>query len=290
MKFWERAQKVLGINQRNINYVYAENRRTDFELVNNKLKTKEILKAAGMPHLRLLFQYQSYFELTKLRQDLLTLKSFAIKPARGLGGGGILVFDDQREGFFITTSGKKMSAEEIESHAQNILFGVFSIDNTTDIVFIEEKIKLHPFFNDITYRGVPDIRIIVYRKIAVQAMLRLPTQQSDGKANLHQGGIGVGVDLTSGRTLFAKSKKGYIERHPDTGAALAGLWIPQWSEILALTRQVAEHFPLGYLGFDWVLDGHEGPKILELNARPGLEIQNANQQGLAELLQETRHS
>ncbi|HBZ98517.1 MAG TPA: alpha-L-glutamate ligase-like protein, partial [Pseudomonas sp.] len=40
---------------------------------------------------------------------------------------------------------------------------------------------------------VPDIRIIVLMGYPIMAMLRLPTRQSGGKANLHQGAIGVGV-------------------------------------------------------------------------------------------------
>ena len=39
-------------------------------------------------------------------------------------------------------------------------------------------------------------------------------------------------------------------------------------------------FPGGYLGVDIVLDRCHGPLLLELNARPGLAIQMANQAGL----------
>ena len=37
---------------------------------------------------------------------------------------------------------------------------------------------------------------------------------------------------------------------------------------------------LGYLGVDMVIDRERGPLLLELNARPGLQIQVANQKGL----------
>jgi glutathione synthase/RimK-type ligase-like ATP-grasp enzyme len=37
---------------------------------------------------------------------------------------------------------------------------------------------------------------------------------------------------------------------------------------------------LGYLGVDMVIDRERGPLLLELNARPGLQIQVANQAGL----------
>jgi len=42
---------------------------------------------------------------------------------------------------------------------------------------------------------------------------------------------------------------------------------------------------LGYQGVDLVLDKNKGPLILELNARPGLNIQVANRAGLLTRLQ-----
>jgi len=35
--------------------------------------------------------------------------------------------------------------------------------------------------------GLPDIRIICFNMVPVIAMLRIPTELSDGKANLHSG-------------------------------------------------------------------------------------------------------
>ena len=45
-----------------------------------------------------------------------------------------------------------------------------------------------------------------------------------------------------------------------------------------------EAVELGYLGVDIVLDRQQGPLILELNARPGLNIQIANRQGMSRRL------
>ena len=41
---------------------------------------------------------------------------------------------------------------------------------------------------------------------------------------------------------------------------------------------------MGYLGVDIVIDATAGPLMLELNARPGLNIQIANQEGLVHRL------
>jgi len=43
--------------------------------------------------------------------------------------------------------------------------------------------------------GLPDIRVIVYNRIPIVAMLRIPSKYSDGKANLHLGAYAAGIDL-----------------------------------------------------------------------------------------------
>jgi D-alanine-D-alanine ligase-like ATP-grasp enzyme len=43
--------------------------------------------------------------------------------------------------------------------------------------------------------------------------------------------------------------------------------------------------PLGYAGIDVCLDERRGPVVIEVNARPGIEIQNALQKGLVPELQ-----
>ncbi len=73
---------------------------------------------------------------------------------------------------------------------------------------------------------------------------------------------------------------GVITEHPDTGGGIAGLEIPNWEDLLRLAARCHELTGLGYLGVDIVLDKDKGPMILELNARPSLNIQIANRSGL----------
>jgi len=114
----------------------------------------------------------------------------------------------------------------------------------------------------------------------VMAMLRLPTRQSGGKANLHQGAIGVGVDLATGLTLRGTWLNNIITKHPDTTNAVDGVQLPYWDGFMKLAAGCYELCGLGYIGVDMVLDQEKGPLILELNARPGLNIQIANDCGL----------
>ena len=173
----------------------------------------------------------------------------------------------------------------MKHYVSNILSGMYSLGGLPDKAFLEYCVQFDPIFSDISFKGVPDIRIIVFKGIPITAMVRLPTRKSNGKANLHQGAIGVGVDLKTGSTTIGVMGNSFTTTHPDTGFTIKNLAIPRWEEILQIAVKCADTVGLGYLGVDIVLDKHLGPLMLELNARPGLNIQLANQQGLLSNLQ-----
>ncbi|MFH1613350.1 MAG: sugar-transfer associated ATP-grasp domain-containing protein [bacterium] len=139
-------------------------------------------------------------------------------------------------------------------------------------------------FKNIISTGLPDIRIIVYKNIPVMAMIRFPSFISNGCANLHKGGIGVGINLNTGYTQFGFYENKKITVHPDTNKIFANLQIPNWQEIINLAIESCKIVDINYLGVDIVLDENEKPLIMELNARPGLSIQMANFAGLVPLL------
>ncbi|EWH00330.1 hypothetical protein Q427_20185 [Halomonas sp. BC04] len=122
--------------------------------------------------------------------------------------------------------------------------------------------------------------MIIFRGYPVMAMMRLSTAASDGKANLHQGAVGVGLDIDSGTAVRGVQFDRPRLAHPDTGHELASLLIPDWRNLLELAAGCFEMTGLGYLGTDMVIDRNLGPMLLELNARPGLAIQMANGEGL----------
>jgi alpha-L-glutamate ligase-like protein len=145
---------------------------------------------------------------------------------------------------------------------------------------VEERLVPHPFFQEIYDRGIPDVRVIVHRDIPVMAMLRIPTRRSRGKANLHQGALGIGINLESGELGESVYKNKRIRAHPDSGVVFTGRIIPNWEAFLNISVQVAPLVPLKYLGVDLIMDEHRGPLVIEINARPGLQIQNSNGSGL----------
>ena len=286
-EWWKKSQQLLGMNARNLNYIRPYNKKSAKRFADDKLFSKRILKKQSLPVPDLILKIRNYEELE--RCDWFSLpSSFALKPNRGFGGEGIIVVygkKKNRPDAWVKADGSLVTIEDLKTHIRNILDGSFSLANTPDIAFFEERVKLLKLFKPYTFKGIPDIRVIVFNKIPIMAMLRIPTKESGGKANLHQGAIGVGIDMASGVTTTAiYGKAGFIEKVPGTRLLLSGLRIPYWKDILRLAVRSQEVSDLGFLGADIAIDQEKGPMILELNARPGLSIQVANMSGLKERL------
>ena len=276
-----KALGVIGMNDRNINLIAAHNPRHLYPLVDNKLKTKLLATEKGIATPGLIGALKTQHDVRDLDRFLAPHDGFAMKPAKGSGGKGILVIVAQRDQVCLKPNGQELSADDVRRHASNILSGLFSLGGTPDVVIIEELIRPDPAYQDLSVEGVPDIRVIVYRGFPVMAMMRLSTRASDGKANLHQGAVGLGLAVSDGRPVNAIQFDRTIYEHPDSGADLMAVRIPRWSALLSLAARAADATGLGYIGADIVVDRHRGPLLLELNARPGLAIQIANRKGLA---------
>jgi len=272
---------ILGMNARNFAVIGKYNDRSRYPLVDDKLKTKLLAKQFGLATPALLGVIRHQHAIKHVAGLLDGLPGFAIKPANGSGGKGILVVTGHDGPDFIKSSGATISLQDTQRHLSNILAGLYSLGGQPDVVIVEELIAFDERFAGLSHQGVPDIRIIVFHGYPVMAMLRLATRDSDGKANLHQGAIGVGLDIATGRPLNAVQYNKRVYRHPDTGAALDSIVLDNWEDMLLLASRCHEMTGLCYLGVDLVLDRDKGALILELNARPGLSIQVANGLGLA---------
>lgn len=274
-------QAFLGINQRNIDFIYPNNARQHYRLADDKVLSKALLQKNGIRTPTTYGLIKSIGQIEAVWKQVQHHEKLVIKPASGRGGSGILILS-QREGRWFS-GGKEIGLDIIFSHIANTAFGLYSFADE-DQVIIEQCIIPHAFFAEIYPAGVPDIRIITLHHKAVMAMLRLPTAQSNGKANLHQGGLGVGIDMENGTLLHAYDGKRYLLEHPDSGSAILGRVLPHWKAIKEMAIATAKAFPLKYLGVDLVIDQELGPEVIEVNVRPGLGIQMANRKGLKDVL------
>jgi len=270
------SKGILGMNSRNLSYIRPNNLRGAIHLANNKLRSKEALFKAGIPVPKIYGIIRNRRELEIFKWGDLP-KSFVLKPNHGMGGSGIkIIFGQKKDLSWVSTEGKSVTIKDLKDHIMDIFEGFYSFSGTSDVAFFEERIKLLKTLKPYSHKGIPDIRMIVYNKVPVMAMLRLPTKESGGKANLHMGGIGLGVDIATGVTTNAVMHDQLIEKHPDTKLTLSGIKIPRWKEILEIAIKCQEVSGLGYIGVDIAIDSERGPVVLEINAHSGLSIQIAN--------------
>jgi alpha-L-glutamate ligase-like protein len=276
---------VLGMNRRNAACILDHNPRARFPVVDDKLRLHRLCREIGVPTPDVYAEVTSYSTLRRLDRLLGGRGDFVIKPNRGSAGRGVLVVTGRDANGFRRHNGELLRLDELKQHISDILSGMYSLGGQPDTTIVQQRIRLHPAFAAITYKGIPDVRVILYRNEPAMAMLRLPTRESNGRANLHQGGIGTGIELETGLTHHAVQRNRFVGRHPDTGRAVVGMRVPFWDEVLALSRRVSEAVGLGYVGVDVVIDAAGGPMLLEANARPGLAIQIANGRGLLPALE-----
>jgi alpha-L-glutamate ligase-like protein len=275
-----RKAGIIGMNHRNVVCIARNNPRRLYPRVDNKLLTKVIARKAGIAVPKLIGVVKTQGHVRELKEFLREEQAFVMKPAKGSGGKGILVIVGRDGDDYIKPSGERVTHLEVCKHASSTLSGLFSLGGNNDVAMIEELVNFDSAFDGFSYQGVPDIRIILYKGFPVMAMTRLSTKDSDGKANLHQGAVGLGIDIGSGKAMKAVQHGQMITHHPDTGKDFGEFHVPNWRDFLTLASQCYEVTELGYLGADIVLDADKGPLVLELNARPGLAIQMANGIGM----------
>jgi alpha-L-glutamate ligase-like protein len=276
---------VLGMNRRNFELIHALNPRASYPLVDDKLRTKRLVRDHGICVPEVYCVIDRHHQLQDIESRLEGRDDFVVKPARGAAGDGILVVERRLGGgSYRTASGKLKSIEDLRQHLANILSGMYSLSAAPDSAFFEYRIKPDETLGKISFQGVPDVRVVVYRGYPAFSMVRLPTAMADGKANLHQGAVGAGVDIGTGKTSSGVWKRRRIREHPDTGCSIEGVEVPHWPRLLEIAAGCFDLIGMGYLGVDLVLDEDHGPMMLELNARPGLDIQIANRRGLREVL------
>ncbi|EKE05020.1 MAG: alpha-L-glutamate ligase-like protein [uncultured bacterium] len=275
-----KTSSILGLNSRGSLFTGKYNSRSAKKIADSKIQTDRVLRLAGVAHPKIYKKFKNVSDVFDFEWSTLP-DAFALKPSRGLGGDGIVVVKKRTgDNEWVTASKQKITTEDLKMQCLDILEGAFSMGNEPDTAFIQEYVGRHLSFRKLAFRGTPDIRVIVFNKIPVMAMLRLPTKESGGRANLHQGALGLGVDISTGITTKAIQHNKEIIFKPETTKKLRGIKIPFWNTILktAVEGQIASG--LGYAGVDIVLHPEKGPQIIELNAQPGLSIQLANMEGL----------
>lgn len=271
---------ILGMNRRNA-LIQRFNPPRAIKTVNQKFETKEKLAAAGVPVPPTIALVGSDAQTADF--DFASLPdAFAVKPNRGSQGKGVMLVDGRCDDGWKKLNGNAYTPEMLLQHIRHIQEGEYSLDGINgDQALIEPLIRTHPDMARLVPYGLPDIRIICLGNRPLMAMTRLPTEESSGRANLHQGAVGAAINLRDGAIFRAVLAQTEVMEHPSTGERLIGQQIPFWDEVLGAARRCSGALDLGYVGVDLVIDATRGVQVLECNAYPGLEIQNVNGAGLA---------
>jgi len=275
-----RSHGLLGQNARNLKYIKWGNFLLSKKLADSKLGTKKFLAnhKVAVPETLWIIKKHSELDIEKIAAYE---PPFVVKPNNGYGGKWILIIDTKAaDGSFVTNSGDVYSPKKLIEHFTYILDGFFSLSGGRDRIIIEKKIILIKEIELLGKYWLPDIRVIAYNMVPVMAMIRIPTEESDGKANIHGWACAVGIDIGSWRLTYISSKWKIVKSIPGIWD-VRGIVIPEWDKILSLVVQVQQVTGIKFLWCDVVLDADAGPLLLEINVRPGLEIQNVNLAPLA---------
>jgi alpha-L-glutamate ligase-like protein len=270
---------VVGMNWRERELVDELNPRRHRILADDKILGKELLATHGVPVPATLAVIEDMRDVARIKHMVGDHEHFVIKPARGKAGAGIAVLGPKLEDGWHGSSRTVWDEGDIRHLLGNILTGEYAM-RTWDRALIEERIFAGPVLGDEAPMGLPDIRVITLHGSPVMAMVRLPTKRSMGKANLHLGALGIGIDMQTGVTTGGTCRGRLVTRHPETSTPLAGMKVTAWEDVIDTSTRAARAFPLGYLGVDISITQEGRPVVLEVNVRPGLEIQNANRRGL----------
>ncbi len=283
-------RSIFGLNHRNRELVARYNTPPMIALASDKIACKARLTASGVATPACIAELRTTRDLPAIYTVLeRQVNGFVVKPARGAQGNAVALYTHALPDRVHPQHGQPISRKDFAFSLAAILSGEFSAGRPSDAVLIEERIIPDRSWILEGVPGAPDLRVIVFQGTPIMAMARIPTVASEGRANLHRGGIGLGIDLVSGRSTHAVWQDRIASHHPDTGAELAGRFVDGLDECLALARRCFDAVPLGYMGVDIMLDRHRGPLVIELNARPGLAIQIANLKGLGEVLGGNEH-
>jgi len=281
-----KARDLLGMNARNQIYTPLNSSNAK-RFGTSKYATKILLEGKGIPTARVFGILGTNEDVRDFPWETME-KNFVVKPSNGNGGKGIAIFRTQQPDkmHWLDTVGQSWSLDDIKLHCADILEGEYSTYGQNPTIIIEERVPIHTKFLKYVYKGTPDIRVIVFNHVPVMSMLRLPTKESQGKANLHQGAIAVGIDMFSGVTTYAITGEGRpISMLPDSKRKLNGIKIPNWKQCLEVAVRAADAAGLVFSGVDLFIHEEKGPMVVELNANPGLSIQIANKAGLRRRLE-----
>jgi len=194
----------------------------------------------------------------------------AIKPVAGTRGEGFfgVFFNDKR--FFL--NGKPIEESELNRKLR-----------TLENYIVTEYIRQHPYADEFFQLTINPIRILTLRDyddhvaFVARAVQRIGTSRTLPVPLWTSGSLLCNVDVNSGRigpgaAYPHNSKIVWHERHPDTGAPIAGEVVPHWKNITSRIVEMADSLAMvPYMGWDIVVT-EDGFKVMEINSLSDIDM------------------
>lgn len=146
--------------------------------------------------------------------------------------------------------------------------------------FLSEAMKQHSYLDAIYDKTVNTIRFITLKepetgKIKVFfAVQRIGTKDTIPVDNGSRGGLVANIDLETGQLSEARClhNRNVYKVHPDSGAPIEGVIIPNWNKMKEEMLKLAEKLPyMHFIAWD-ILVTEEGHCIIEANTSSGVNI------------------
>jgi len=269
-----RAYLTRGQTKRGAYRTFAEIRGSSSPL-SDKAKFAEFCAERQLPAIPGLLTARDGALLGPIRgPDRLPRTDLFVKPIRGRGGRGAERWDYLADGFYRHVEGETLSAEQFLERLRRM--------SLRKPYLVQERVRNHPAIVDLSNGALNTVRVISCldeqeRPEVIGAVLRMAVGRNVTVDNVHAGGLAAAVDLGSGRLDQATgagmdARLGWMTRHPDTGATIAGRTLPLWDDVLDLVRRAHAAFR------DWVVVGWDvairgdGACLVEGNSGPDVDL------------------
>lgn len=144
-------------------------------------------------------------------------------------------------------------------------------------LFLDQYIIQHEKMSALCPKSVNTVRLMTSSVSGVPEIFFAGLRVGNGSAdidNFHGGGMGVLVDLDSGKLIgnATDKKLNQFECHPVTNTKFDGYAIPYWEEAKQMVCKAASVEPhIMVVGWDVAIT-ENGPTLIEANRRPGFDM------------------
>jgi hypothetical protein len=225
----------------------------------------------NIPTAKVLAVVRNGIELLAPSHDLET--DLFIKPVSGKGGKGAQRWDFVA-GAYQSPRGERLTTDALCERLRKRSF--------KRPLLVQRRLQNHAALARLNNGALSTVRVLTCldehgEPEIIGAAMRMAIGSNRAVDNLHAGGIAAAVDVNTGvlglaSNLGADARLGWIDRHPDTGATIAGAQLPMWGEVRAFAIRAHRAFADRVIvGWDIAITP-DGPVLVEGNGAPDLDI------------------